>query len=114
MNGFLYLATPYSKWPAGIEDAYRMACREAARLMRAGVPVFCPIAHTHGVAIHGGIDPLSHEIWLAADRPLMDAACGLIVVRAQGWEESYGIAEEIKVFKAAGKPILYIDPEPQP
>lgn len=111
MSGYFYLATPYSKWPAGIEDAFRMACREAGRLIKAGVPVFCPIAHSHPIAVHGRIDPLSHGIWLAADRPLMDGACGLIVVRATGWEDSYGIAEEIKVFKAAGKPILYIDPE---
>jgi hypothetical protein len=110
MSGYWYTATPYSKWPAGIEDAYRMACRETARLLKAGINAYSPIAHTHGVAMHGGIDPLSHEIWLAADRPLMDAACGLIVVRATGWEDSYGIGEEIKVFKAAGKPILYIDP----
>jgi hypothetical protein len=42
----------------------------------------------------------------------MDGACGLIVVSATGWEDSYGIAQEIKVFRAAGKPILYVDPEP--
>lgn len=108
---FLYLATPYSKWKGGIDDAYRMACRETARLLRLGVNVYSPIAHTHGVAIHGGIDPLAHDIWLPADRPLMDAAMGLVVLRAEGWQDSYGIAEEIKVFKAANKPILYIDPE---
>lgn len=114
MTGFFYLATPYTKWPAGIEDAYRMACREAARFIRAGIPVFCPIAHSHPIAVHGKIDPLSHAIWLAAGAPLMAAARGLIVVRAIGWEDSYGIAEEIKAFKAAGKPILYVDPEPTP
>lgn len=110
MNGYFYLATPYTKWEAGIDAAFEMACRETARLIKAGVPVFCPIAHTHPVAKLGGIDPLSHAIWLAADRPLMDAAIGLIVVRAKGWEDSYGVTEEIKVFRAAGKPVLFIDP----
>lgn len=108
---FLYLATPYSKWKGGIDSAYQLACRETARLLKAGIHVYSPIAHTHGVAIHGGIDPLSHAIWLAADRPMMEAAAGLIVLRAEGWEDSYGIAEEVKVFRAAGKPILYLDPE---
>lgn len=114
MTGFWYMATPYSKWPAGIDAAFEMACREAARLLKAGITVYSPIAHTHPIAKLGGIDPLSHEIWLAADRPLMDAARGLIVVRAHGWEDSYGIGEEIKVFRAAGKPILYVDPEQHP
>lgn len=108
---FFYLATPYSKWKAGIDDAFELACREAARLIKAGVPTYSPIAHTHPIAKIGGIDPLAHDIWLPADRPMMDAAVGLIVLRADGWEDSYGIAEEIKVFKAAGKPIFYMDPE---
>jgi hypothetical protein len=82
----------------------------AARFIKAGIPVFSPIAQSHPVALHGGIDPLSHDIWLPADRPMMDAACGIIVVRMEGWEESVGIAHEIAVFKAAGKPVLYVDP----
>lgn len=111
MKGFFYLATPYTKWKGGIEDAYQMASREAARLLKAGFPVFCPIAHTHPMAVYGGIDPLAHDIWLPADKPFMDAAIGLIVLRAEGWQESYGIGEEIKTFRAAGKPVLFIDPE---
>ena len=110
MKGFFYLATPYSKWVKGIEDAYQMASREAARFVKAGIPVFCPIAHTHPVAMHGGIDPLDHTIWMPADHPFMEAAIGLIVVKAEGWEKSYGINEEIKTFKAAGKPVMYVDP----
>lgn len=110
MTDFFYLATPYTKWAGGIDAAFEMACREAARFIRAGIPVFCPIAHSHPIAKNGGIDPLSHEVWLAADAPLMAAAQGLIVVRAKGWEDSYGVTHEIKAFKAAGKPILYVDP----
>lgn len=108
---YFYLATPYSKWKGGIEDAFELACRETARLVKAGVPVYSPIAMTHPVAKHGGMDPLDHSIWLPADRPMMDAAAGLIVLRAEGWEQSFGIAEEIKVFHAAGKPVMFIDPE---
>lgn len=111
MKGFFYLATPYSKWKGGLDDAFGLAAREAARLMRRGIPVFSPIAHSHPIAVHGGIDPLSHDFWLPADAPMMAAATGLIVLRADGWEQSYGIGEEIKAFKAAGKPVLYIDPE---
>ena len=106
----LYCSTPYSKYPFGIETAYRMACQQVAVLIRAGVPCISPIAATHGVAIHGGIDPLDHSLWMAADAPLMEACDGLIVVRAEGWRESVGMALEIEAFAAAGKPIFYMDP----
>ena len=111
---FYYVATPYSKFPYGIEAAYREACRQAAYLIRAKVPAFSPIAHTHGLAIEGNIDPLSHEIWLAADAPFMAAAGGLIVVMMEGWDTSYGVAHEIEAFKAAGKQIVYMWPDVVP
>lgn len=107
---FWYLASPYSKYPHGIEEAYRMVCREHARLIMAGVPVFCPIAHTHGPAIHGNIDPLAHEIWIPADKPFMDAACGLIMLTAESWEQSYGMRVERDAFLAAGKPVVWMTP----
>jgi hypothetical protein len=107
---FWYLATPYSKYPDGIEAAFRAACEQSALLVKAGIPIFCPIAHTHPVAIQGGIDPFDHEIWLPADEPFMHLACGLIFCKLPSWEISYGMNEERKVFTAAGKPILDMEP----
>jgi hypothetical protein len=106
-----YLATPYTKHPDGIEAAWEEACRITAKLILANVPVYSPIAHTHPVAIHGGIDPLDHEIWLTADEPMMQAATGLMVAMMTGWEGSYGIGVEIEAFTRAGKPVVYLDPD---
>lgn len=107
---YWYLATPYSKYPGGIEEAFKVACRAAADLILAGVKVYSPIAHTHPIAIHGEIDPYAHDIWLPADEPFMDAAHGLIVLRADTWEKSYGIGVEIEHFKKLGRPVIYMDP----
>ena len=107
---FWYLATPYSKYPGGIEEAFREAARQAAILVRAGVPVISPIAHTHPVAIYGFMDPLDHRIWLPVDRPIMNAACGLIVCMMEGWEESIGIKHETNIFERAGKPVVFMTP----
>ncbi len=106
---YWYLATPYSKYPGGIDEAFKLACRETAVLIRASVRVYSPIAHTHPVAIHGNIDPYDHKIWMPADEPFMHAAKGLIVLRAESWKQSYGIGEEIKAFRAAEKPIVFMD-----
>lgn len=107
---FWYLATPYSKFPGGLEAAYKAACEQHALLVLAKVPVFCPIGHTHGPAMYGKIPPMQHDIWLPADRPFMDAACGLIVCKLPSWERSFGINEEIQIFMAAGKPVIYMEP----
>lgn len=108
IESYWYLATPYSKYPGGIEEAWRAACVFAGELIRHGIPVYSPIAETHPIAIHSGINPYSHDIWLPADKPKMDAAGGLIVAKLAGWQDSYGIAEEIKAFTKAGKPIVYL------
>ena len=86
----------------------------AAFLVKENIPCYSPIAHTHPVALYGGIDPYSHEIWLKADKPFMDAAAGLVVVKMEGWGSSYGIHQEVNAFAAAGKPIVYLDWESTP
>ena len=107
---YWYLGSPYSKYAAGLDEAHRVACKEAALLVAAGIPVYSPIAHTHPVAIHGDLDPLDHTIWLPADRPLMDAAFGLIVLMLDGWQDSVGLRYEVEVFTRAGKTIVYMAP----
>lgn len=114
MPSYYYLASPYSKYEHGIVAAWEDICEQAALLIKAGIPIYSPIAHTHPIAVHGEIDPYAHSIWLPADLPLMQAAEGLIVCMMPGWKESYGISEEIKEFEKAGKPIIYMSPDTIP
>lgn len=104
-RAFWYVATPYSKFEAGIDVAFEQACRATAHLIAHGIAAYSPIVHMHPVAVHGGLDPLDHAMWMAADAPMIAAAAGLIVVQMPGWLESLGVAMEIEAFHAAGKPI---------
>ena len=108
---YWYLATPYSKFAGGIEAAYVAACKQTALLLKAGVPVFSPIAHSHSVAVHGDVDPLDHSIWLPADQPFMDCAHGLIYCLLPGHEESYGMKHELDYFRDAEKPVVFMTPD---
>ncbi len=110
MNGFWYLAAPYSRAPRGIYAAWHDACRAAALLVRAGLSVFSPISHSHPIALDGDIDTMDGSLWIGVDRPMMDAAIGIIVLMAPSWERSVGICEELRVFREAGKPIIYMRP----
>lgn len=108
---FWYVATPYTKFPAGHEAAAFMAARLTAKLMRAGVRCFSPIAHSHSVCI-AGLQDMQHDsdFWCDHDEPLMEAAGGLLVVMAEGWSNSSGISREIDHFKHRNKPVVYWDP----
>ena len=109
LQGYLYLGSPYSKYETGIEGAFHDICVISADLIRLGVPVFSPIAHSHPIATAGKIDPLSHDIWLPVDEPLMRRADGMIIVGMKGWEASYGIQKEIEFFEENRKPIFFMD-----
>lgn len=110
MSGFYYLGSPYSKYPDGIAVAFLRACEAAGLLMKAGVAVFSPIAHSHSIASLCEMDHCDHTIWLPADKPLMDAAKGMIVLKLAGWEDSVGLTYELMEFTSAGKPIVFMTP----
>lgn len=106
----IYVGTPYSKYPSGIEAAFVDACKLTARLLREGLKVYSPIAHTHPIAIHGEIDPYDHGVWLPFDGAMMDKSEAMIVAMMSGWESSYGVRHEIQVFIEAGKPVYFLEP----
>lgn len=106
-----YLATPYSKYKNGdLNAAFIDASKLAARLLTIGVKVYSPIAHTHPLAIHGGLDPLDHAIWLPFDETMMNVSNVLIVAHMEGWRESFGITHEVDFFGRQNKPIFDLDP----
>jgi hypothetical protein len=110
-TAFYYLATPYTNYEGGLEKAYHDARMITAGFLKQGVTVFSPIVHTHPVARIGGIDPLDLNIWIPFDEPFMRAAGACIVAMLPGWKKSKGVRAEIDFFNAAGKPVLYYDPE---
>lgn len=110
MAGFWYLASPYTAHPGGLYAAHQQICDVLAAFVRAGVPAFSPICHTHAAAVFGGLDPRDHGLWMPFDQPLAAAARGCVIVQLPGWEESAGVAMERDWFEAAGKPVIHLAP----
>jgi len=110
MNGFVYLASPYSRYVYGTENAFREAAEATAALIRAGYNTYSPIVHSHIVAHAGNFDPLDCEMWLKLDEPFMEAAVGIVVLMLEGWQESHGVAHEMEYFARADKPIVLMVP----
>jgi len=111
LDGYWYLGSPYSKYPDGPEAAWWGVCQLSADLVAHRVPHFCPIAWSHSVKTAGDL-PIAiddYDLWLPLDQPLMFHAYGLIVAKMRSWETSFGLLHEIRTFKNAGKPIIYLE-----
>lgn len=107
--GYYYLATPYSKWVHGLDDANALAQLITSRIMLERVPVFSPIAHNHGIASFLQDMFGDYDFWMEVDKPMFDAAHGLLIADLPGWRESKGVKMEIDWCVAQRKPYWLLD-----
>lgn len=103
----IYLASPYSKYPHGREQAFRQVCRKAGELMLKGEKVFCPIAHSHPIEYWGMQKDQEGDFWLNQDFSVLEHCSKLIVYKMEGWEDSYGVKKEIEFAQQLDIPIEY-------
>lgn len=108
----VYLASVYSQGNAGKNKRtrrFKQACKKAADLMAQGEVVFCPIAHSHPIEVHGMDTVEGHDFWLKQDFAILKKCDKLVVYRMKGWDKSVGITAEIEFAKQNNIPIEYID-----
>lgn len=106
-----YLASPYTNYPDGHAAAAHAATTVAAALTRMGLSVYSPIVSGHAICRVSDIDSVDASLWQRIDQPWVDAAQACIVATLPGWDTSRGIAHEVASFLAAGKPVIYVDPQ---
>lgn len=107
-NSLAYLASPYSHPdPAVVVERFEKVSKEAARMVRAGIFVYCPIAHTHPMVIYGELTE-NWEFWKEYDETWLSICGRLYVLMLPGWESSKGVAAEIAIATRLGLPITYL------
>jgi len=112
VSKLVYLGSPYSHPNESIRhQRWIDACRAAAHLMRQGLFVFSPIAHSHPVEIHGFDSQQSGKFWMQQDLPWLAKADELCVLLLPGFLESAGLKQEIAFAGERGMPIWYLDPK---
>ncbi len=105
----IYLASPYSHYDARVrEQRFREACSATARLISAGLNVFSPIVHSHSIA-HYGL-PANWEYWSRFDREFLSCCDVLAVLTLHGWQQSVGVAAEIRMAGEFGLPVVHVTP----
>jgi hypothetical protein len=122
-GGIVYLASPYTKHPQGMDVAYENAVVAARRLLALGFCVYSPIIHGHPLPGEVGVVsgplsrgngsrlcgakgmriPLTSEFWWAHCKPFLDAAVLMVVLKDEGWNKSLGVIYEVGYMRAQGK-----------
>lgn len=107
---FIYLASPYSAPTAEQrEDRFIHVCKKAAELMEYGHQVFCPIAHSHPIEVHGMEEIHDGAFWLKQDFAILKHVDAMYVYCMEGWEKSKGIAQEMEFAHAHGIPVMFME-----
>ncbi len=113
-QGFFYLASPFTKYPAGHKKAVQHAAYAAAWLAQEyHCAIYSPIAHSAQLCATGLLDEVvtDHDFWMRQCLPLVEASFGLLVLDLPGWSESRGVLAEIEHADKFDLPVIHITPD---
>lgn len=106
-----YLAVPYTHADPKIRHyRFERVNKVAAKLMKEGHIIFSPISHSHPIAMEGETST-DWSYWVNFDAAFLKCSKKLIVLKLEGWEESVGVAGELKIAKELGIPIEFLSDE---
>jgi hypothetical protein len=77
-------------------------------LVRAGVQIFAPVVNTHPLVEHGL--PIEWSFWSQFDQTFLEICDAVIVLQLEGWEQSVGIQEELRLAEEMGIAIYHLEP----
>lgn len=108
----IYLAVPYYHIDPDVRRSrYEHVNKVTAYLLRAGNIVFSPITYSHVLGEYHNL-PDGHEFWMNLDVEFLRRSDILIVLCLNGWRESRGVTQEIKIATEMDIPIIYLPPMP--
>lgn len=91
-----YMASPYSSPnPNTMEDRYHLAAEALVWLLERKIWTYSPIVHCHHIAKHYDM-PKTFAFWAAYNKAMLKDAMGFLILAIDGWDESVGVAEEMK------------------
>lgn len=105
----IYLASPYNGTPEVMQVRYEATRAVTARLLSIGHMIYSPIVHCHDLALHHEL-PKHFPFWRTYNLHFLDKADELWVHQLPGWNDSYGVNEEVLHWRLTRRePITYLD-----
>ena len=104
----IYLASPYSHHDKTIPPLrYEEACSAAAWLFARGELVISPIVHCHPLVTYGMRGDWT--FWRTYAIALLKRCDEFAVLKLDGWKESEGLRNELRIARLMGLPIGFIE-----
>ena len=105
----IYLACPYSHPNKKVRhERFLKAVEYAGFLITQGNIVFCPVCHSHPIALYNNLDKKNSSFWLEQDLPFLPICDEIRVLMLDGWDKSLGGKIEIETGESLGLPIRYV------
>lgn len=108
IDKLVYVAGPYSHEYERIrQERNDMLTQVSAMLVEKGILNYSPITHSHAQQQYLSNNETSFEYWRRNDFAFLSRCDELYVITLDGWDKSFGVAEEIKFAKEHKIPIRY-------
>ena len=109
-SNIIYLASPYSDYSREKEAVmalrFHLTVIAAGGMIAEGYMVYSPIVHNHLIAVNMKM-PTGWVFWKNHDVEMLKAASVMYILQLPGWENSFGIQEEMEIAKRLEIPIAY-------
>lgn len=103
----IYLAAPYTHPdPEVVKQRIEAFYKKQVQLIHKGHYVVSPLDKIHMATIHQ--IKTNWDWWKEYSAELMDRCDTVYILMLDGWEESIGVQEEIKLAISMKKPIYYV------
>lgn len=109
----IYLASPYNDPSPTIREARKEAvadCMAYFARTAADVCIYSPIMNWGYVAVKHTL-PHSFDFWAQQDFHMIQKSRAVWVLKVEGWEDSYGIRQEMEYANNINRPLFYVYPE---
>ena len=96
-----YIGCPYSGTEEVMGQRFEAVSKVAGDLINKGEIIFSPISMCHPIAKFKEL-PRGWDYWEQVDRAFLECCYKMYVLMLDGWEESAGLLEEIKIAEELG------------
>src|SRR5690554_3002649 len=105
----IYVASPYSSDdPVIREKRYELVAQFTKNMLEAGFVAFSPIVYGHQLAQRFGMKT-DYQTWLNLNVGILRKCEAMYLLKLTGWEESKGVALELKMCEILHIPVVSYD-----
>jgi hypothetical protein len=107
-----YLACPYAHNDTNVKQfRHRLVNYYTQQYLLDGKLIYSPL--THNVPLHPPETKQSWQQWAQFDKAMLARCNELIVLQADGWQQSVGVTAEIDFAASLNFPVIYVEPSPE-